>query len=84
MFVFDTILNSSLRGMSDADLLLSIENDFLSMLYGSSSFLSLSLYPFFDCIDTSIVDWTFTLPVTAKEPLPLSLSISTSDGIVIV
>ena len=78
MFVFDTILNSSLRGMSDADLLLSIENDFLSMLYGSSSFLSLS------CIDTSIVDWTFTLPVTAKEPLPLSLSISTSDGIVIV
>ena len=70
--------------MSDADRLLSIENDFLSMLYGSSPFLSLSLYPFFDCIETSIVDWAFTLPVTAKEPLPLSLSISTSDGIVIV
>lgn len=70
--------------MSDADRLLSIENDFLSMLYGSSQFLSLSMYPFFDCIDTSIVDWTLTLPVTAKEPLPLSLSISTSDGIVIV
>ena len=39
--------------MSDADRLLSIEKDFLSMLYGSSPFLSLSLYPFFDCIDTS-------------------------------
>ena len=74
MFVFDKMLNSSLREMSDADLLLSIEKDFLSMLYGSSLLLFLSMYPFFDCIDTSIIDWAFTLPVTAKEPFPVFLS----------
>ena len=70
--------------MSDADRLLSIENDFLSMLYGSSQFLSLSMYPFFDCIDTSIVDWTLTLPVTAKEPFPVFLSMFTLLGIITV
>ena len=70
--------------MSDADRLLSIEKDFLSMLYGSSPFLSLSLYPFFDCIETSIVDWAFTLPVTAKEPFPVFLSMFTSLGIITV